>query len=321
MAAQYGKKTTYKISESAVSIAEQAQAEVLSSISRMKASIPLPKDHSEMLKPWLIAMQKGLMGGQSYSAKTISDYQYYVEPFLKRYEFLSIDTLKSALLSVPGDKRPTRVKTYKALLCFGKYLISEGYLPQDFLERAKKHRPADNTAPKRQTVDERQLLALYKTCRTRTNLLLILIIASTGLRAAETCALQWGDLDMEKGILTVRKGKGGKPRRVGLAPQILKLLAKIYGQRNPEQESAIFLNSEGHPFSPESLCKRISRLGAGVGIKVSPHVLRRAFVTINANKGRPLQMLQIACGHSNIKTTMTYCRTSEEDTIKAMQHW
>jgi site-specific recombinase XerD len=49
--------------------------------------------------------------------------------------------------------------------------------------------------------------------------------------------------------------------------------------------------------------------------------MRPAFVTINANKGRSLVMLQMACGHADIKTTRDYCRTSEQEMVKAMQEW
>jgi len=69
------------------------------------------------------------------------------------------------------------------------------------------------------------------------------------------------------------------------------------------------------------LYHRLHRLGRKVGVDVSPHMLRRAFVTINANKGRPLPMLQIACGHSDIKTTRNYCQTTEQEVIEAMKEW
>jgi integrase/recombinase XerD len=71
----------------------------------------------------------------------------------------------------------------------------------------------------------------------------------------------------------------------------------------------------------DGLLNRIRRIGKRAGVDVSPHALRRAFVTINANKGRSLVMLQMACGHSDIKTTRSYCKTSEEEMINAMKEW
>jgi len=69
------------------------------------------------------------------------------------------------------------------------------------------------------------------------------------------------------------------------------------------------------------LLQRVERLGQLACVKVSPHALRRAFVTINANKGRPLVILQRSCGHSDIKTTMSYCLTAEQEVIEAMKGW
>lgn len=71
----------------------------------------------------------------------------------------------------------------------------------------------------------------------------------------------------------------------------------------------------------DGLLNRIRKLGQKIGIPVSPHSLRRAFVTINANKGRSLVMLQMACGHSDIKTTRSYCKTTEDEMIQAMKGW
>ncbi|MFN7309842.1 MAG: tyrosine-type recombinase/integrase [Vampirovibrionales bacterium] len=63
------------------------------------------------------------------------------------------------------------------------------------------------------------------------------------------------------------------------------------------------------------------RFSFHVYLCVTTHAMRRAFVTINANKGRSLVMLQMACGHADIKTTRDYCRTSEQEMVKAMQEW
>jgi site-specific recombinase XerD len=67
--------------------------------------------------------------------------------------------------------------------------------------------------------------------------------------------------------------------------------------------------------------QRIQRLGLQANIAVNPHALRRAFVTINANQGKPLVMLQMACGHNDIATTRSYCMTTEDEVVLAMADW
>src|SRR5207302_4227128 len=45
-----------------------------------------------------------------------------------------------------------------------------------------------------------------------------------GLRASEVVALKLGDVDSERMLLRVERGKGGKDRHAMLSPQLLKLL-------------------------------------------------------------------------------------------------
>jgi site-specific recombinase XerD len=71
----------------------------------------------------------------------------------------------------------------------------------------------------------------------------------------------------------------------------------------------------------DGVYQRVRRIGDKAGVQTASHALRRAFVTLNANKGRSLVMLQMACGHADIKTTRDYCRTSEQELIEAMKGW
>jgi len=124
------------------------------------------------------------------------------------------------------------------------------------------------------------------------------------------------DIDLNKGFLIVQCGKGGKSRKVGISKALLALLEECKKSRG-----SLLNNSENNPMDRHGIRARLNRIGKKAGVKVHPHALRRAFVTINANKGRPLQMLQIACGHSDIKTIRNYCMTSEQEVIEAMQGW
>jgi integrase len=133
--------------------------------------------------------------------------------------------------------------------------------------------------------------------------------------------LKVGDLDLEEGILTVACGKGGKRRRVGISSEVVALLKEHLLACSNLTESPLFLDRFGQPLRRDGLLNRIRRIGKDVGVEASPHALRRAFVTINANKGRSLVMLQIACGHSDIKATRSYCQTSEDEVIQAMKEW
>lgn len=55
------------------------------------------------------------------------------------------------------------------------------------------------------------------------------IVTHTGLRASEACALLWADINLDKGFLVVRCGKGGKMRRVVLTSSLIQLSERTPG--------------------------------------------------------------------------------------------
>ena len=57
-----------------------------------------------------------------------------------------------------------------------------------------------------------ELSKVIAACRNPRDKALILFMADSGLRRAETIALNWGDLDMSSGLVRVARGKGGKAR-------------------------------------------------------------------------------------------------------------
>jgi site-specific recombinase XerD len=71
----------------------------------------------------------------------------------------------------------------------------------------------------------------------------------------------------------------------------------------------------------DTVHQKIERVSRHFDFHFTPHALRRAFVTINVNQGKPLVHLQIACGHSDITTARNYCMTSQNEVIEAMKNW
>ena len=319
---QYGSKTQYLISPQAIRLFhEQRRLPDLKLLMPSSNKVIANVCHKELLPKWKIAMEAGLIGGKPFSPYTVDDYMGDMGGFLESHKVLSIQTVRDAFLSIPSGKYGRRFNLYKAIVCFAKFLIQEQCLSDEFLIELKPFVPKRSQPPKRETVDGNELKALLAVCSTLEQKALVMLVSSTGLRASEFCNVQVQDVDLGKGTLQVQKGKGGKSRRIGLHEQCIQVLDE-YLQTHPKgKANFLFLNKQGNSMTRTDLYHRLRRLGNKAGVKVSPHALRRAFVTINANKGRPLQMLQIACGHSSIKTTMDYCRTTEEEVIEAMKGW
>jgi site-specific recombinase XerD len=283
---------------------------------------PRYPNHFEAIEPWKRAMASGTLTGRVFSHHTVNNYARYAYEFLRKQPKLSFENFQTELELIPPESFGRRDKYFKGILCFAKFLIREHSLPQSFVDKALAVQPKRHLPAKQTTVTEEQLQTLLVACTTSLYRLIIHLLSSTGLRASEFCALRVQDINLKEGYLTVQRGKGGKRRRVGLSPLCQDLLEQHLNQLSrQEPKDHVFLNTLGEPMTRDGLLNRIRNLGKRTGIDVSPHALRRAFVTINANKGRSLVMLQMACGHSDIKTTRSYCKTTEDEMVKEMQQW
>jgi integrase len=275
--------------------------------------------HNDLVLPWLDSLEKGLLTGKVFSQRTIGDYRVYVERFLQQYPRLSVETLRKELGSLPPERFATREKVFKALVCFGKYLVQERCLDEGFLIESKPLCPKRHKPPRRTSVDDTGLEALLNACETPLETLIITLLANTGIRASEACQIRPTDVDIANGCLFIRHGKGGKDRKVGLSTLVIEAIQSHLAKTLPQKY--LLEGHKGQPLTRHALHKRIQRIAMRVDITAYPHALRRSFVTRNANMGRPLVLLQKACGHENIKTTMSYCMTTEQDVVTAMKEW
>jgi len=120
-------------------------------------------------------MEKGTINGRPFSQHTVSQYNQHVRKFLVSYGDLNLDTLKSALMTIPVESFGKKDKFYKAITCFIRYLIAEGievdprFLDSDkeFSKRVNKTlRPRRYRPPRQHTVDEAGLNKLFSVCGT-----------------------------------------------------------------------------------------------------------------------------------------------------------
>lgn len=298
-------------------------SELLSDSSQEDMGIP-PRypDHTDAVEDWKRAMECGTMTGRPFSPITVEHYVYYVNEYLGKYPEVNGDNLRQALEKMPVTQFARKNKYHRAIVSFGKFLIRENSLDEAFLGKAKAIKPRRHLPPKQITVNEEQLKKLEGACKTDLDAFILTMLANTGLRAAEFCDLKVKDIYLDEGFLIVEKGKGNKRRKVGLNAAAIKAL-KAHLRKHPTKkgDDPLTFDTVGNQITRCGVLTRISKLGKRTGIEVSPHALRRAFVTINANKGRSLVMLQLACGHADITTTRSYCKTTEDEMVKAMNGW
>jgi len=147
-------------------------------------------------------------------------------------------------------------------------------------------------------------LALYRT--------IALVMYGAGLRISEAVGLQVGDIDAARGVIRVRRGKGGKSREVMLSPKLLGALRTYWRAARPPQPYVFASPKTGRPVKAETVRTAMRRAcqDAGLKKKVTPHMLRHSFATHLLEGGTDVRVIQQMLGHSDVDTTMRYTRVS-----------
>jgi len=172
--------------------------------------------------------------------------------------------------------------------------------------------------PDRRTVQGRRDAAILKT------------MLSGGLRSAEICGLNVGDIQSYRSqpVLVVN-GKGGKVRRVPLHPKALEAIQaywKSEGRNGTDPHEPVFLTLGKHgPYKARRLTYKAirclidrTRKAALIKRHTTPHTLRHTFAVSLLDQGVDLRTVQDLLGHSNITTTQAYLHTSDEKKMEAV---
>lgn len=140
------------------------------------------------------------------------------------------------------------------------------------------------------------------------------LMYAAGLRVSELCALEYSDIDMQAGFVSVL-GKGSKRRLVPVGEAALIELGRYLARVRPEASSGpLFLSSWGRQMTRQTFWKAVLRYArhAGITKHISPHKLRHSFATHLLQGGADLRSVQAMLGHVNIATTQIYTRVSIE---------
>ena len=149
---------------------------------------------------------------------------------------------------------------------------------------------------------DRAMLAVYYGC---------------GLRRNEGAGLTVSDINFDKAVLHVRKGKNNKPRFVPISKASLKYLQEyIYDHRSELQQDrkteALFLDKAGKPISSQGLIVRLKQLQQRSNDPVLQqktiglHTLRHSIATHLLAGGMDIGQISRFLGHSSLESTQVY---------------
>ena len=145
------------------------------------------------------------------------------------------------------------------------------------------------------------------------SLALVLLAGDAGLRRGELLALEWRDIDLERGIISVERSlshghlgttKGNTSRVVVMTQMLHRVLSSL-----PRIVKRVF---------PQASVKNFRRLilqaeeAAGLEPEGQLHILRHTYASHAIAQGVPLYAVQTALGHKDPNTTQGYVHLTVE---------
>lgn len=145
-----------------------------------------------------------------------------------------------------------------------------------------------------------------------------------GLRVGEVAMLKVRDIDSERMLIRVERGKGGQYRNAMLSPDLLTLLRQWWqeGHRQGVVHRDGWLFPGQHALKPIST-RQLYRIvveaahAAEITRRVGPHTLRHSFATHLLEDGVDIRIIQALLGHAKLENTARYTKVATR-TVRAV---
>ena len=146
----------------------------------------------------------------------------------------------------------------------------------------------------------------------------------TGMRVSDCAMLKWKDIDLDHRVISIvpiKVKRYGKRIYIPIHPKLFNLLKRLSKGVTNREEYVSSLNA--HRYTNNYLGYVLKEVFTSCGINdkknhLSFHVLRHTFVSVAANHGVPLPIVQSIVGHSCTSMTERYYHTDTTYALNVM---
>ena len=203
--------------------------------------------------------------------------------------------------------------------------VKWGYLSQNVADNATPPRPSTR---KMSTWSPQEIWKFLEATSDDRLGALWRLLAMTGLRRGEVCGLQWTDIDLDAGRLTVERARvmaagtvvvstpktASSDRSIGLDSKTVSALRSFKARQSAEHLAAgsawaddknwAFTDEVGRPLHPTKVSKLFSNAAKAAEMpRIRLHDVRHSYATAALEAGIPLKVVSERLGHRHLSTT------------------
>ena len=251
---------------------------------------------------------------RNYDESTIRHYIRWVEQYARFFgkspEKLGPDHLRTyqAHLLKTRKLSPGTVENHVAALRFLYVRTLKRYEFREYIPypRVPKKLPG--------ILSKEEVARLINSSGTLFNRTVLMLLYGTGMRRSEAARLKWADIDSQRMIVRVVKGKGGKDRDLPLSPALLQTMRAHWRCFKPVTYlfPSRYSGAVEKPITDKAVWHIATQAArqAGIRKRVTPHTLRHSWATHLLENGTDLRTIQLLLGHEDLETTARYLHLS-----------
>jgi len=293
--------------------------------------------HAELFNDFVDFKRSIGYGYPTQTIELIRQFSRFISQFPNHEKVLTEEIANSFREPRPGESTITRNKRVSLTRQFALFLQSRGidcYLPPEQREREER-----GFVPRIITEDEMSRILEcadsqpFPTRYSKTNMIypmLLRMLWCCGLRISEALSLSMGDVNLDDGILTIKKAKYNHTRIVPMSSSLVEYALGYIprmGLFRETPEALFYPNRDGQIYNRMSASNHIKKIMRKAGIEddglgiLRTHSLRHSYAVrvliLMQEKGTDvycsLPILAAYLGHSDIKSTEYYLRLIGEE--------
>lgn len=246
---------------------------------------------------------------KGFSKQTQKAYCYHTSKFIEFIEKtglnISNESVKCYILSKDVSVNSARLM-HASIKFFFDNILNKPFSNQEVPIKKK-----EKLLPK--VISKKNIIKMIKNTKNLKHKIIIKLLYSSGLRISELLNLKREDIDFEKNLIYVKKGKGNKDR-ITIMSKSLKLdILKYYSKEN--FKTRYIIEGRSGKYSKKSVQTIIKKAGKNIGINLHPHMLRHSFATHLLEQGVDLRYIQKLLGHSDNRTTQIYTHVKTDQLL------
>lgn len=265
-----------------------------------------------MLKADLLKKAKQKLIIRNYSERTVASYLSAINHFSNWLIIEKVtqvnDSIVEKYLYHLKDTKNRSISSMKQTIASLKFIYSDVLnkdIPSSLIIQFRKEEKIPVV------LSEEEVTRLLNSVNNLKHRAILMTIYSSGIRLNELLSLQVKDIDFDRNIILIKKGKGNKDRQ-SILSQSLKSILNIY-LKNYSPSTFLFEGQKGGKYSPSSVQAIMKNAVKKTNIKkhATVHTLRHSFATHLLENGTDIRFIQELLGHKRLETTQIYTHISK----------